>query len=255
MLSFMFRRLGIPCLLAVVAAGTAGPEAQVVRAGGKQTPAHQAAARVAESSAWYDLAGDDPARLARAAVILGRSPTEAVAFFKRNLRPVKMDAKLLRTLVAELDNDDSSARAAAQEELEYFGKYVRDDLKKTLVVAPSAEVRKRIQQLIERIDAGEKQAKPAAAPAPRLKGGSISVSNVNGQITILIDGVPLDLTPRVIIPIGPPRGWMRAVRAIGILEAIDTADARKLLETLAQGEADALPTVEARAALTRLGKK
>jgi RNA polymerase sigma factor (sigma-70 family) len=58
-------------------------------------------------------------------------------------------------------------------------------------------------------------------------------------------------------PSGPPPGpsgaWLRAVRAIALLESIGTPEARAILETLAAGEAEALPTQEARAALQRLG--
>jgi hypothetical protein len=56
-------------------------------------------------------------------------------------------------------------------------------------------------------------------------------------------------------PAGPPRSWVRAARAVGILEHINTPEARQLLQELADGEADALPTVEAKAALERLDQK
>jgi len=47
---------------------------------------------------------------------------------------------------------------------------------------------------------------------------------------------------------------LRLVRAIEVLEKIDTPEARKVLETLAKGAAGALPTREAQAALERAGK-
>jgi RNA polymerase sigma factor (sigma-70 family) len=53
-------------------------------------------------------------------------------------------------------------------------------------------------------------------------------------------------------PPGPSGAWLRAVRAVALLESIGTAEARSILESLAAGEADALPTQEARAALERL---
>jgi RNA polymerase sigma factor (sigma-70 family) len=59
------------------------------------------------------------------------------------------------------------------------------------------------------------------------------------------------------VPAGPPTGpsgaWLRAVRAVALLESIGTPEARAILETLATGEVEALPTQEARAALERLG--
>jgi hypothetical protein len=215
-----------------------------------------AAAQISLQSAWADLMGDDHARIARAVMILGRSQAEAVTFLKLNLRPVKADAMLLQRWLAELDADDPATRSLAQDELDYLGKYIKDDLKKALASPGSAEARKRIQQLLDRIETAERQAKP---PMPEAgvpgKGRSVSVRNVNGQITVIIDGVPLDLTPRVLTPVGPPRLWLRAVRAIGILEGLATPEARRLLEAIAQGEASAWPTTEARAALERLGKQ
>jgi hypothetical protein len=40
-----------------------------------------------------------------------------------------------------------------------------------------------------------------------------------------------------------------------VLEAIDSPESRRVLETLARGEADALPTRVAKSALDRLRKK
>jgi RNA polymerase sigma factor (sigma-70 family) len=52
----------------------------------------------------------------------------------------------------------------------------------------------------------------------------------------------------------PPPAWLRAARAVAVLENIATPEARQLLESLAAGERDALPTREAKAALERLNK-
>jgi hypothetical protein len=48
---------------------------------------------------------------------------------------------------------------------------------------------------------------------------------------------------------------LRAVRAVGVLERIATAEARKVLEALAGGAAEARVTAEARAALERLRER
>jgi hypothetical protein len=57
------------------------------------------------------------------------------------------------------------------------------------------------------------------------------------------------------VVVGPSSYWLRAVRAIAILEDISTPEAKAIIEELAKGEADALPTEKAKAALERWGKK
>jgi hypothetical protein len=214
-----------------------------------------APARAADfRAAWADLAGGDEAKAARAVLTFGAAPKEAVAFLRENLPPVKADAKQVAKLAADLDSDDFEKREEAHRQLQYQGKYIKDDLKKAQEGA-GAEGKKRLQDLLDAIAQDEKAAAPATPPPPNLNGKSISISNVNGKINVVVDGVPLDLTPRMApAPAGPPRSWVRAARAVGVLEALDTPEARKLLEDLAAGEADALPTTAAKAALKRLGK-
>src|SRR5207248_580532 len=57
--------------------------------------------------------------------------------------------------------------------------------------------------------------------------------------------------PKPEAKLSPSPLWVRAVRAAIVLEHIATPEARQLLQTLAKGEAEALPTKEAKAALDR----
>jgi hypothetical protein len=214
-----------------------------------ETGAPSAAVR----AAWKDLAGDDEARATRAALVLAKSPAETLALLRAELYPIKADPKRVAKLVRELDSDKYTERERALKDLRYLGKCVKTDLQKALAASGSAEVKKSIRKLLDAIARAEKKPEPAAA-APLAGARRISVSNVNGKVSIMVNGVPLDLTPRVIKPVGPPHGWVRAARAVGVLEFLNTDEARRLLRELADGEADALPTQAARAALRRLGK-
>jgi hypothetical protein len=53
----------------------------------------------------------------------------------------------------------------------------------------------------------------------------------------------------------PPRGRLRDLRGVSVLERKDTTEARLLLEALAKGSPQASLTREARAALERLAKR
>jgi hypothetical protein len=101
-----------------------------------------------------------------------------------------------------------------------------------------------------------KETKPAPPVPVMPKGRNVSVTNINGEIRILIDGQPLNLTPLPPPPPppGPPAQWIRAVRAVTLLEHLATPEAHAMIEAIANGEADALPTIAAKEALGRLKK-
>lgn len=215
-----------------------------------QQPAANSQA-VALNSAWVDLASADENKVVKAILTLSKTPKESLAFLRDNLLPVKADPKVVEQLVQQLNHDKFETRQRASEELEYLGKYIKDDLTKALASAQGVEMKQRIQQLLDRIPDPKKDAKGM----PNLGNArSVSVSNVNGQVRVVVDGVPLDLTPKAAAPVGPPTYWVRAVRAIALLEHLGEAGAKPLLESLAGGEDDALPTQAARAALERLKK-
>lgn len=203
---------------------------------------------------WADLASPDEAKATRAALALAASK-EAVSFLKDHLKPVKADAKRVAQLVQQMDSDDFSKREEAAAELDYLGKFIKADLEKAMKAKPSAEVKKRVQAMLDRI-AGE-TATPAVPPA--LTGRNVAVSNVNGNITIVVDGKVVSPSGRLIgaaaVPASARRmGWVRAARAAAVLEFVGTPEARKVLERLSDGEAEAPPTKAAKEALGRLKK-
>jgi RNA polymerase sigma factor (sigma-70 family) len=53
----------------------------------------------------------------------------------------------------------------------------------------------------------------------------------------------------------PPAAWVRAGRAVAVLEHLGTTDAKAILEALAKGKTRALPTQQAEAALDRLAEQ
>jgi RNA polymerase sigma factor (sigma-70 family) len=207
-------------------------------------------------SRWADLASPDDVKATRAVLALSASPKESMALLQERLKPVKADAKRVEQLLKQLDSNNFAVRNQAMNELEYFGKYIKNDLEAALKKEPGVELKMRLLQLLDKMPKEQK----AEAPPPMPNGGAgknVAVENINGQIRVIIDGVPFDPTKIPTPPPpppGPPSGWVRAVRAVTLLEHLATPETRQLLEAMAAGEADALPTVAAREALQRMKK-
>jgi hypothetical protein len=202
-------------------------------------------------SLWDALSSDDAARSSLAALKLAAKGKDAVAFLEKKLKPVKVDAKQVAKWIKQLDEDNFEDREAAQAELLYLGKFIKPALEKALNGTPSVEVSKRLQVLLQRIQ-DEEPIKKADPGIPA--GGGVSISTVNGKMTIRIGGKVIDLNPRVIVKPGPLPVWQRAARATAVLEHLNTPEAKALLKKMADGEADALPTKAAKEALKRLEK-
>jgi hypothetical protein len=98
---------------------------------------------------WDDLAGRDAARAYRAGWALVEEPGQAVAFLRGRLRPVVLaDARRVRRLLADLDADDFAVREAASRELARLGAEAEPALRGALAGKPSAEVRRRVKDLL-----------------------------------------------------------------------------------------------------------
>jgi RNA polymerase sigma factor (sigma-70 family) len=213
---------------------------------------------------WNDLASTDDARVTRALLAFTARPGESTRFLKDRLKPVKADPQQLKKLIAQLDDDDYPVREAASRtlagEVEYLGKFARPILEQALKGSASPEAKRRLVELLKAIPPGPqeeaKQPTPPALPMG-LQGRSVSVSNNNGQVQILVDGKPLDLAAAALPAAAPPRPntlWLRALRAVALLESFGSPEARGVLETMAGAEPEAPPTQEAKAALRRLAK-
>lgn len=102
-------------------------------------------------SLWADLAGTDAAKAYRAIRTLAADPKQSVASLKRRLKPVAAaDAKQVARLLADLDSERFTVRDKAMRELEKLGESAAAELHKALANKPSLEVKRRIEQLLEK---------------------------------------------------------------------------------------------------------
>jgi hypothetical protein len=105
---------------------------------------------------WADLAGEDAARAYRAIGGLAADPRRALALLRANLKPAAgPDLKRVDRCLADLDSDDYATRTKATEELARLGAAAEPALKKALAGERSAEVRRRLDELLARLKAKE----------------------------------------------------------------------------------------------------
>ncbi|HEY7425249.1 MAG TPA: hypothetical protein VH682_13540 [Gemmataceae bacterium] len=105
--------------------------------------------------AWEALGGDDAPAAYRAFGSLVRAPRQAISFLQQRLSPVPALPKRVTQLVADLDSDKFAARERATRELERLGKVAEPTLRKALEGSPSAELRRRAEHLLGRLDGAE----------------------------------------------------------------------------------------------------
>jgi hypothetical protein len=98
---------------------------------------------------WADLAATDAARAYRAIRKLAASPTSAIPFVSKFLRPVTaLDEKRVASLIGDLDCDDFSKREKSTAELQEFGEQALSTYRKALEGKPSLEARRRLEDLL-----------------------------------------------------------------------------------------------------------
>ncbi len=157
---------------------------------------------------WKELASFVAPKATRAIWDLVADPEQTVALLRQRLKPIEsVPSARLERLLRDLNDDSFETRSKATEELEQIVDAAAPALRKRLTEKPTLEVRRRIQQILAKLE-------------------------------------PSSSTER-----------LRALRAIQVLEYSGTPEAKKCLETVASGLAEARSTQEAKAALARLAAR
>jgi RNA polymerase sigma factor (sigma-70 family) len=101
------------------------------------------------SALWADLRDADAAKAYRAEQTLFGADGRAVRFLKDHLRPAAAaDAKRIDRLLADLDSEEFAVRDKAAKALEQMGDAAEPALRKLLAGRPSADVRRRAEELL-----------------------------------------------------------------------------------------------------------
>jgi RNA polymerase sigma factor (sigma-70 family) len=101
---------------------------------------------------WSALAGKD-AHKAWEAIVALASQEQTASFLQKHLRPVPvMEERRLARLVTDLDSDRFAVRDQARRELEKLGESAQGALRRALEGNPSVEVRRRVEELVDKLD-------------------------------------------------------------------------------------------------------
>jgi len=105
---------------------------------------------------WQALADDDAAGANLALAKLAAAPAQAVPLIKERFPTVwkKPDAKQLMQWITNLDNDNFKVREQATRELAEAGVDAADSLRQALAKHPSAEAKRRLEELLNRLGKG-----------------------------------------------------------------------------------------------------
>ena len=101
---------------------------------------------------WDALASIDEVEVYRATWRLALGGSENVRFLKEKVTAKTAEPMTIHGLIAGLDSKRFSVRRKAQSELETLGRTAESALRRELAQQPSLEHRRRIEQLLERLD-------------------------------------------------------------------------------------------------------
>jgi WD40 repeat protein len=102
---------------------------------------------------WKDLASRDGKRALQAVWDLAASPEQAVPMLRQRIEPAQLaDAKRVERLIRDLDSEVFETRTKATEELEKIIDRAEPALRKKLAEKPSLEMRRRIEEVLVKLE-------------------------------------------------------------------------------------------------------
>jgi hypothetical protein len=216
-------------------------------------PVPTGAATAELDALWADLAKEE-AVASRALLKLAAKPNEAVPFIKEKLKPLKIDEKRVRALLADLGSDKAETWKAATEELEYFDPRLAIDLQTLMDDVTGTVPRARLVAILSGDRTAEsllKENMPITLGRHGGQNGEEPYYNFRQKGSWWAEAKVERINAE---RWGNRRKyWTRAVRAVVLLEHIGTPAAAAILTDLATGHPVAQPTKAAKEALARLG--
>jgi len=199
---------------------------------------------------WLDLISADELIAGRAILKFAGWKDEAVAYLKGRLPPLKLDKKRAKQLLLELGSKDEKTAGIAFKKLAYFDPRLaltREELEKELLDAPK---RRHLSEVLSDL------------PMNALVPDSWHWHSPDNQVyrfsqTVKVGNRNVNRDWRIAISVadigkhGRNSHWIRATRAIAVLEHIGSDNAMAIVKGMATGHPDAGPTKAAEAVLQR----
>jgi WD40 repeat protein len=111
--------------------------------------------KIETDAAWAGLGDDSPTKAFEAMGRLGEAPEAAVRILRERLKPANAaDAKRIEQMIAQLNDDDFEKREGASKELARIGPQAEKALRAAAKDPPSAEVARRVTELLTKIKEG-----------------------------------------------------------------------------------------------------
>jgi hypothetical protein len=197
---------------------------------------------------WDDLEKNDDIVATRALLNFSDKPRQAVAFFKERLKPLIITDDEVNKLIGDLGSDDEAVWKPAFEKLDYYDPRLAIDLQTLMDNTTEPVSRHRLVEIL------------SGRPANSLEGKTLKLNKFGGpdDYNFADDRGSWWAEHRVDrLKTGngwgnPKYKWVRACRAIILLEHIASPEAVAILRDMSTGHPDAEPTKAAQEALERI---
>jgi hypothetical protein len=180
-----------------------------------------------------------------------KRPVDATRYLTLKLRPLKMDEKEAKALIARLFSEKEDVWKEAERELHERSPLLAMPLKDVWAEAKTdTEKRRLVYVILGRMSGHEQDDYELKEHA----GGVFTLVASQWQNGRQVGSIAVNVDASVADQINSHK-WQRLQRAVYVLEYIGTPEAVKAIEAMAGGHDDAAPTKTAKEALARLKKK
>lgn len=206
-----------------------------------QTPDEKENTKSEIDEAWEMLAENEP-DCTEAVLYFAKRSDEAVSYFDEHLAPLRLDEATFLEIKQELESDDEATAKAAFEKFAYLDPRLAFGLEEIMDKVEEGIVRTRMVEVLSgrRFDSLE----GTDVQLRKIGGGDdVSFNFKSGAGSWWAEANISRLGIGVFL--AKPQ-WTRAIRAVKILEDINTPEATKILSRMAQGHPEAQPTIIAK---------